>query len=220
MFITDIAAAVCSAAAFIYTFLYMNFILRLPSRIMDTTALASERNAKLIVFITMVVIMLIILVKFVSSIGKVVYCFAGKGKPGLFTRLYTLSNTMVFRKISVALNGAAAFFVSAMFVLVFPFREYEQQQGRRIVMINAYEHQVWEMRWFFPMLRVFIFLFFAGLVISVIRLKIINVKKEYNEIYAVHATRNIQNTKCRSCGFDNHISSTNCGSCGGALRNI
>jgi uncharacterized membrane protein len=228
MFITDIMAAACSAVTFVYTFIHINFVLRLPSRIMDTSLPASERNAKLIVFIAMLIIMIIVTGKFVSSVGKVVFKLAYFNKKakardfkeplGLFTKLCLLSSEKVFRKISVAANGAAVFCVLSMFVLVFPFRQYERQEGRRIVMVNAYEHSVWEMHWFFPMLRMFILLFIIGLAISVLRLKIVNVKKEYDDIYALSKIRKVVNIKCRACGFDNHLSSINCGSCGEALR--
>jgi hypothetical protein len=105
-----------------------------------------------------------------------------------------------------------------MFLLVYPFKRYTIGAGRTIQEMNQEVHQLWELTWFLPMLQFFIIMFAVALVINVTRLKIVNVKKEYQEIYAVSQSRGVFTVRCNACNFDNHISSTHCGKCEESLR--
>ncbi|MDR2531503.1 MAG: hypothetical protein LBC82_01515 [Oscillospiraceae bacterium] len=217
MLVADIMAAVCSGATLAYSFVFINVMLRLPAMITDNTIRASERNIKLLILVTTIIIMFIALVKFISSAGKILYrVLYYKKNPeadGFFARSFVKSGTMRFRFFSVMLNSFIAFYALAMFLLAFPNRMYTVGEGRTARVIGEETHRIWEMRWFLPMLQFFLIMFLIGLAISVLRYKIVSVQKEYEELYAVSRARKPQETTCRICGFENHISSVNCGKC-------
>jgi amino acid transporter len=214
MFIADIAAAACSAFALAYTLIYSSFILRLPERIADTARTAAERNAKLIILVLIGVAVLIILVKFTVSVGKLL-C-----RRGMFPSLYKKSNTKKYRIFAVCAGGGTAFYVLSVFMLLIPFnfnpnRVYTSNRRRNEDMELS---QMWEMNWVLPMLTVFLILFIIMLLINVVRLKLVLIKYEHDELYTLHETRKVIYVKCTSCGFDNHTSSTNCGECGAEIQ--
>lgn|GEM_PF-2585131 len=188
--------------------------------------LTMQHNAKTIVLVTMIIISVIILVKLVSSVGKIVYYQfsvrkdkeAVLGKTGLIPRLYNASNTVLFRRISALINLGIALYAGTMLVLVLPFGKYWREVGRRTVLENEVSHKAWELNWFLPMLQFFTVIFTISLLISILRYIIVSVKKEYNEVYAVAQSRKKMVIRCISCGFDNHTSSVCCGNCGEDMR--
>jgi len=209
MFIADIAAAATSAFALVYTLIYVNFILGLPAKIADTSLPASERNAKLIVLVTMAVVILIILVKVVISVGKLL-C-----KRGYFPDMYARSMTKRYRIIALFASCATTFYVFAIFMLVYPYKfdPGRTYTSRRVRDADEALSRVWEMNWFIPMLSLFLILFIVFLLINVVRLKMVLIKDEYDELSALKASRSITYVKCKACGFDNHKSSTKCAEC-------
>jgi hypothetical protein len=214
MFIADIAAAACSAFALAYTLIYIRFILNLPAMIADTARTAAERNAKLIVLVLMAVVMLMILVKFVVSVGKLL-C-----KRGMFPALYKKSNTKKYRIFALCASGGTAFYVLSVFMLLIPFNFNPNRVYTSRARQNADQElsRMWEMNWVLPMLTVFLILFIIMLLINVVRLKLVLIKCEHDELYTLHETRKVIYVKCKSCGFDNHTSSTNCGECGAEIE--
>jgi hypothetical protein len=224
MIITDIMAAVCSAVTFAGSFLYISFILRLPAMITDSSVRASERNIKLLILVTVIVIMLIALVKFVSSVWKLIYRISYNKKSaeeikngGFFTKSFVRGDDIGFRRFSLLLNFFVAFYALAMFLLAFPNRMYIVGAGRTAITVNEETHRIWEIRWFLPMLQFFLIMFAVSLLICILRYKIVSVKKEYTELYALTESRELCFVKCRACGFDNHMSSVNCGKCNSSL---
>jgi hypothetical protein len=222
MFIADIMAAVCSAVTFACSFFYLRFILNLPSLITDSTIPASERNIKLLILITAIMLILIAFLKFISSVGKILYRLkAGKSEEGansFFGKLYANSAGVRFRKFSMLLNGGIAFYALAMYLLAFPNRMYVIGSGRTALVRHEETHRIWEISWFLPMLQIFLILFLAGLLISILRYKISSVNKEYHELYELTHAKDMFFTRCRSCGFENHVSSVGCAKCEGVLR--
>jgi len=225
MFITDIMAVLCSGGTLAFMLINIQRILRLPAMIGDTNIPASERNIKLFIFIVMVIFILIALVKFVTSVGKLIFrlCSYNKGRAdenSFFTKMFVKSATVPFRKLIVGGNIAVVAYSLIMFLVAFPNLRYDIGAGRTLETRNINEHRIWEMSWFYPMLQTLLILFVIGLLISILRLKIAKVNHEYDELYALSESRKMEFLICRACGFDNHVSSIRCADCETALRFI
>ncbi|MCL2019332.1 MAG: hypothetical protein FWG70_06165 [Oscillospiraceae bacterium] len=224
MLITDILAALSSGTMLVYSFLYIRFVLRLPDMITDTSLRAAERNVKLAIFIIMLAFILIALIKFIFSVGKIIYRLRNSKKNpseedgGFWLKSFIRSEKIGYKRFSVWLNVAFVIFPFSVLLFIFPNLSYEIGAGRTLETKNVYEHALWEMNWFFPMVQFFLILFTVNLIISILRLIIAKVNNDYMELYFVSQSRNTDFINCRACGFDNHISSVNCGDCGIALR--
>lgn len=226
MFIADILACICSGVALVYTLIHINFVARLPAKIMDTSLTAQERNVKLILFITMLVLIIFITYKLAAGLGKILFrqlyykkLPQGGEHKGFFTKLFVLSGKKPFRIVSLWGSTAALTYVVVMLLIVYPNREYVVGTHRMTQRtINADLHRMWELNWFIPMLMFFAGVFVAGLLINALRYKIVSVLDEYNELYNVANARKNQSVTCPACGFENHQNSICCGDCEAALK--
>ncbi|MCL2077137.1 MAG: hypothetical protein FWH08_01870 [Oscillospiraceae bacterium] len=226
MFICDILAALCSGAALTFTVINFKFIARLPAMISDTSLPASDRNVKLIIFITMLVIIGIFAVKFFTSVGKILYRqlvfkkLPEGGGSGFLANMFDKSGTKPYRIFTVMMNLTAVLYVGVMLLLVSPNQSYVVGAGRAGRVVNENLHALWEIDWFLPMLGFLLVMLAIGLVIDITRLKAVYVIHEYEEIYAFGKERVIKTQKCGSCGFENHPTSRLCADCGKALSGL
>jgi len=213
MFVTDILAFTSSLVALIYTFIYFDYISKLASSITS--------KEKQIIFICMVIIICVTVIKLAAVIVKFALRELRFGKKpesleggGFLAKAYVFTESKAYRILSVCVNGLITFYVLSMFVLVSPFQKYTV--GRATY--NEDLARLWEINWFLPMLGFFFVIFAVHLIISAVRLGIFNVKKEYDEVYAIAKSRALITIRCRACGFDNHVSSVCCGNCDADLH--